>query len=196
MKSKIKKIRIIGFGGIVLALIAVWVLVLSPRTQQPHALDMLKAQAFVTKIGLDKKAKDLNASRIQIPVAEKQILLLTKEFPMVASVPELQAEITATLNRIGISNANILSITVAKPTLNATGDSAEMSIGINVAGSYNQISQFIGSLYNLTRGITIDTVSLASSGIVKGNASYLLTLQARTFLLQPAPAAPRNLPKQ
>ena len=194
MKAKIRKTRIIGFGLIGIAVIAAWLLVLGPRAQKPSSLDMQKVQAFAQKATLDKKVLTLIAAKNQIPAAEQQIALLAQKFPKEAGVIELQSEITAMVNKAGISTANILSITVAKPTLNATGDSADMNVSVSISGNYSQLSQFVNSLYNIKRGIAIESVSLSSNTTTtKGSSSYVLNLSAKTFLLQPVTAIPPKL---
>ena len=155
---------------------------------------MQKVQAFAQKATLDKKVLTLIAAKNQIPAAEQQIALLAQKFPKEAGVIELQSEITAMVNKAGISTANILSITVAKPTLNATGDSADMNVSVSISGNYSQLSQFVNSLYNIKRGIAIESVSLSSNTTTtKGSSSYVLNLSAKTFLLQPVTAIPPKL---
>lgn len=196
MKSKIRKTRILGFGGIALTVIIIWLMVLSPRASKPAALDLLKTQAYAQKVTLEKQAIALNSARSQIPAAEKRLKALSLEFPKAADATGFEAEINSLANKVGISSGNIMAVTLSQPTLEASGDSADIAVSISISGTYAQLSQFVNSLYNATRGIAITSVAFsANSTATNKTNSYLLSLSGTTYLLQQVAAVPPTLLK-
>ncbi len=188
MKAKIRKTQILGVLFNLIVGIALWILVVSPRLEQPALLETQIAQAIASKQSLDSQVDTIIASQKDLSTAQLQINALAERFPSEGNAPEFQDQITEAITKAGISAVNIKTISLGKAAVGATEvQSADMSVEIAVSGSYSQLTALLGNLYGIKRALAIDSISLAGNAGGDPNTAFELRVSGRTFLFPAIP---------
>ena len=114
-------------------------------------------QTFLTK---KKEAINLAAYQKQLEDIEKQFGALLKQLPGKAEMDALLTDI----NQAGLGRG--LQFELFKPALGETRRDfyAELPITIKITGSYHDIGAFASDVSKLSRIVTLNNVSLATSG--------------------------------
>lgn len=196
MKSKIRNTRIFGIALLLIGSVAIWILVLNPRLHQPTLFNTQKDQAIAKKKSLDNQVLAIVASKKDLASAQQKIDLISQRFPSAANATEFQDEVTAAITKTGISLSNIQGIALGKATVSTTDTtSANMSVDINVSGSYDQLAAVVDNLYSIKRALSIDSVSIAGTANAGSTTTgaYTLRVSGQTFLFSAIPPIPAGL---
>lgn len=175
--TPVRKTTIIGSVILLVALVAAWMFVLSPRSDAIAAANAEVDQAEQSNQALRAQIVSLHQREAELPELQKVSTALDRRFPPSAEQAKLFKMITAAGAAAGIAPQFITGVLVEAPTGVASAGSAQLpgvaapisqiaqqKITINVTATESQIRQLMANLEKLPRAFAVDTLSLSKSG--------------------------------
>ncbi|MBA3742105.1 hypothetical protein [Sporichthya sp.] len=167
-----RKTTLIGTAILLVALVAAWMLVLSPRSDAVAAVNAEVTAAEEANQALRVQIEALRARQAQLPELREVSKALDRRFPPTAEQAKLFKMITAAAAQAGIAPQHLASMTMDPPAaVGAAGTSAQLpgvsapigqiaaqKLTINVSGTPSQIRAFVGNLEKLPRAFAVNTI--------------------------------------
>lgn len=192
-----RRTGLIGVLALVLALLAAWLLVLSPRSE---AIAEVSGQTTVAAAANDALRGQITARRAQqdaLPQERKVADALAERFPASAEQAKLFRMITAAAAQAGIAPQSLTNLTVNPPTGGTAGGPASaqlpgisqtggqiaaQQVSMDVEGSAGEIRALVGNLEKLPRAFALTALSVTdrsggSGKVGKGGQSVSITGQ-------------------
>jgi Tfp pilus assembly protein PilO len=171
--TPVRKTTLIGSLVLLLALVAAWMFVLSPRSDAIAKVNDEKAVAAQTNQSLRSKIQTLREREQQLPELRVVSKALDRRFPPSAEQAKLFKMLTAAAAAAGIAPQYLTGVTVDPPAAVDSGRSAQLpgvaapisqiaaqKVTINVSGSPSEVRAFVKNLENLPRAFAVDTIQL------------------------------------
>lgn len=175
--TPVRKTILIGTAALLLALIAAWMFVLSPRSDAIAAVNTETATAEQANNALRSQIQTLKMREAQLPELREVSGALDNRFPPTAEQAKLFKMITAAAAASGIAPQHLTSLTVDPPASTTSGGSAQLPgvgapistiasqrLTINVSGTPSQVREFVGNLEKLPRAFMVTTIGLTKQG--------------------------------
>ncbi len=172
--TAVHKNAIAGSVILLVALLAAWMFVLSPRSDAIAATNEEVAVAEQRNQSLRNQIQTLKLREEQLPALRETSKALDRRFPPTAEQAKLFKMITAAAAEAGIAPQHLTSMQMDPPAAVGTGSSAQLpgvaapiasiagqKLTINVSGSPTQIRAFVANLEKLPRAFAVSTISLA-----------------------------------
>ncbi len=172
--TPVRKTTLIGSLILLVALIAAWMFVLSPRSDAIAAVNEQTASAAQTNQSLRSQIASLQARQAELPQLREISKALDRRFPPTAEQAKLFKMITAAAAAAGIAPQHLASMQMDPPAAVGgagsaqlpgvaapTGEIAAQKLTINVSGTPREIRQFVRNLEKLPRAFAVTTISLS-----------------------------------
>ena len=172
--TPVHKTTLIGSLILLVALVAAWMLVLSPRGDAIAAVNEDVSAAEATNQGLRGQIASLRAREAQLPELRAVSKALDRRFPTTAEQAKLFRMITAAAAEVGIAPQHLTSMQMDAPEAVGGATSAQLpgvaaptsqiaghKLTINVSGTPRQIRGFVRNLEKLPRAFAVTAVSLS-----------------------------------
>ena len=205
-----RNILILGILVLVLLAVAYYFLLFSPLRQEDLARYNERMQKEQQLAQLEQQAAELENVRRNAPEIERQILEYSKRIPEQAEIPTLVVQIEQVAEGAGVTQ---LLITPEAPTAPpGGGDFSVVPLTMSFEGNYENMTDFLLRLRNLSRLVTINELTYeevepeggettaGETTTADAGADDLLTVEviAETYVqpagggvpTTPAPAAP------
>lgn len=199
------KVRLAAIGGIVAVLLLAvisWVTVLSGRMARAGELQAEAAQVELANLTLVKRERDIQALAAQAPELAAQAQELFARMPQTAELPIVLQQISDAAVAAGIKPADIQLLNAAIPqSLSAQGPAgqsaqaaaaasavgvqlATMGLDITVAGSQENLLDFIDRLQSLDRALLLNSTAIAVNPAEARKDIRTLTAHGTLFVLE------------
>lgn len=168
-----RKTTLIGSLILLIALVAAWMFVLSPRSDAVSKVNEEVTAAEGANQSLRSQIQSLRAREQQLPELREVAKALDRRFPTTAEQAKLFRMITAAAAEAGIAPQHLASMTMEPPTSVAAASSAQLpgvaapaveiagqKLTINVSGTPTQIRSFVRNLEKLPRAFAVNLISL------------------------------------
>lgn len=168
-----RKTTLIGSLILLVALVAAWMLVLSPRSDAVSKVNGEVTAAEGVNQSLRSQIQSLRAREEQLPELREVAKALDRRFPTTAEQAKLFRMITAAAAEAGIAPQHLASMTMEPPTSVAAASSAQLpgvampaveiagqKLTINVSGAPAQIRSFVRNLEKLPRAFAVNLISV------------------------------------
>lgn len=199
-----RKTTLIGTAILLVALVAAWMLVLSPRSDAIAKVNEEMTVAESANQALRSQIAMLRSRQEQLPAIRAVSDALDRRFPPTAQQPKLFKMITAAAAEAGIAPQYLTSLAVDPPAaMAASGDSAQLpgvgaasgiasqKLTMNVSGTPAQIRQFVGNLEKLPRAFAVTgigftqqpTAAVPSESSSPSPLAQLVTITGDMFVM-------------
>jgi Tfp pilus assembly protein PilO len=168
-----RKTTLIGSAILLIALVAAWMFVLSPRSDAVSKVNEQVTTAQGTNQSLRSQIQSLRAREQQLPELREVAKALDRRFPTTAEQAKLFRMITAAAAEAGIAPQHLTSMTMEAPTSVAAGSSAQLpgvagpavdiasqKLTINVSGTPGEIRSFVRNLEKLPRAFAVNLINV------------------------------------
>ncbi len=195
--TPVRKTTLIGTAILLVALVAAWMIVLSPRSDAVAKANEEVTAAEQANQALRGQIESLRVRQQQLPALREVSKSLDRRFPPTAEQAKLFRMITAAAAEAGIAPQYLTSMTMGAPTAVGGGTSAQLPgvaapisqiasqlLTVNVSGTPGQIREFVGNLEKLPRAFAVNAISLAQSASTQApseNASVAPDAQTVTI---------------
>jgi Tfp pilus assembly protein PilO len=172
--TPVRKATVIGSVLLLLALVAAWMFVLSPRSDAIAAVNDQVGTAEHSNQALRGQIQALRSREEQLPELRKVASSLDRRFPPTAEQAKLFKMITAAAAAAGIAPQYLTSLTVDPPAAVGSADSAQLpgvaspvsqiasqKLTINISGTSAQVRGFVANLEKLPRAFEVNAISLS-----------------------------------
>jgi len=189
-----RSISLLAPGGAIAVCILILFFIVWPKFTQILQLKTENQQLIERAEKLDVKAGklavlDKNELDTQLGIAE-QILPSDKGvFSLVTQVERTAAVSGALLNRVELAPGSINKSQSAKAPSSQGAATAEtevtpkMQLRISLSGDYKSVLQFLNTIFSISRVVTINDLSLSSSGISGQSAQVRVSLTIDAYWL-------------
>ncbi len=134
---------------------------------------------------LDEKIKNLKSLQEQYILLGKDLSVVTIAIPQIPTVPRLTAQLQAVAlnNHMIIKRLQVFQVELANASLNKTSQKNSDYIGsfafaLDIEGSSSDITNFLSSLTNFERIVTIDTFVITKN---TGENNNKLSLRGKSY---------------
>lgn len=175
-----RKTTLIGSLILLVALVAAWMFVLSPRSDAIAAVNEETAAAEASNQALRGQIASLKARQAQLPELREISKALDRRFPTTAEQAKLLRMITAAAAEAGIAPQHLTGMQMDAPAPVGGATSAQLpgvaapisqiagqKLTINVSGSPSQIRQFVRNLEKLPRAFAVSTISVSQQAVAQ-----------------------------
>jgi Tfp pilus assembly protein PilO len=170
---------IAGAAGVVLAVLMIVFLVLPKLSQVSDAKKRLEA-ARAQQSTLESELRALEDAKNAAPAAQRTIDNVNQAIPPTADLPSL---ILLLQNAATGSGIDLLTITPATPTFDATTGLSTISVSVSATGTYFALTEYLYKIETLPRAAKVLSITLSpgdTSGGVTGQLSMAATLDMFT----------------
>ncbi len=207
--TPVRKTTAIGVVVLLVALLAAWMLVLSPRSDAIAKVNTEIDTAAAANQALRAQIAQRRALEAELPELRKVSTALDRRFPPTAEQAKLFKMITAAAAAAGIAPQYLTNLTMNPPTTTATGsgasaqlpgvgtavgDIASQTVTMNVGGTPAQIREMLANLEMLPRAFAVTSVSLTTQSptapaagstapVVSGAPEQLVTITGDMFVM-------------
>jgi Tfp pilus assembly protein PilO len=171
--NAVRKTTIIGAVVLLVALVAAWMFVLSPRSDAIAKANDEVATAQQSNQALRAQIATLHSRQEQLPELRKVSQALDRRFPPSAEQAKLYKMITSAAAAAGIAPQFVTGVIVDPPAAVGSASSAQLpgvampmgqiagqKVTINTTASPSQVRAFVANLEKLPRAFAVDTISL------------------------------------
>ncbi|HUR72967.1 MAG TPA: type 4a pilus biogenesis protein PilO [Sporichthya sp.] len=171
-----RKTAAVGTVVLLVALIAAWMLVLSPRSDAVANVNDQVTAAEQSNQTLRNQIATLQARKDQLPELREVSKALDRRFPPTAEQAKLFKMLTAAAAEAGIAPQYLTNLTVAAPAAVGSASSAQLpgvsapitqiasqQLTLNVSGTPRQIRAFVVNLEKLPRAFAVNAISVSQS---------------------------------
>ena len=151
---------IAGAIALVVAILAVFILVLPKMNDVSEAQDQLHA-AEDRETTLEAELHSLQDAQQQAPQTEQEIGAIDAAVPPTADLPELFTLLQAAADQ---SAVDFFSFTPGTPVANTTSGYSTIASQITVIGGYFAIDEFLFQLETLQRAAKVTTLAITPGG--------------------------------
>lgn len=196
MPEFIKRFRLplIVAGGLVVFAIVIWLALISPQSNKLSSLHTKQQQLQAQKTQLAAQIATLRRDKANIASNCAQLNKALGEVPGTPSVDSFLQQVTALAVSSGDPNTPSIAVTQAPAAgagaaggVSAPGVSS-ISVTLNLAGTYGQMSQFLKGLDSFPRLFTVSNITVAGGPIASGGSpinpatsGYTLTLTGSVY---------------
>jgi Tfp pilus assembly protein PilO len=179
--TPVRKTTMIGTLALLVALVAAWMLVLSPRSDAITAANEKVTGAQQANQALRTQIMTLHQRQDELPALRKTSAALDRRFPPTAEQAKLFKMITSAGAAAGIAPQFIQGVLVEAPTAIGSTQSAQLpgvaspigqiaaqKVTINVQAPERQMRAFVKNLENLPRAFAVETISLTKQAANAG----------------------------
>lgn len=193
--SPARRTTLIGSAILLIALIAAWMFVLSPRGDAIAAVNDQVTAAEASNQGLRNQITSLRARQQQLPEMRAISKALDRRFPTTAEQAKLFRMITAAAAEAGIAPQRLTGMQMDAPAaVGATSAQlpgvaapitqiAAQKLTLNVSGTPSQIRHFVSNLETLPRAFAVSTVSVQQPAAQEPTESMSTAPDAQTVTL-------------
>ena len=195
--TPVRKTTLIGAAILLVAMVAAWMFVLSPRSDAIARVNEEVTAAESANQSLRDQIDSLRAREQQLPELRTVSAALDRRFPPTAQQAKLFRMINAAAAAAGIAPQYLTSMTMGAPAAADGGSSAQLpgvavpvgqiaaqKLTINVSGSPTEIRDLMRNLEKLPRAFAVSAITLsqqASSTVPSENASVAPDAQTVTI---------------
>jgi len=195
--TPVRKTTLFGSLILLVALVAAWMFVLSPRGDAIAAVNEEVAAVEVSNQALRGQITSLRAREAELPALREVSKALDRRFPTTAEQAKLFRMITAAAAQAGIAPQHLTSMQMDPPAAVGGATSAQLpgvaapisqiagqKLTINVSGTPSQIRNFVRNLEKLPRAFAVNTISLNQQSAAQApteSASTALDAQTVTI---------------
>lgn len=206
--TPVRKTTAIGVVVLLVALLAAWMLVLSPRSDAIAKVDTETDTAAASNQALRAQITQRRSLEAQLPELRKVSTALDRRFPPTAEQAKLFKMISAAAAAAGIAPQYVTNLTMNPPTATDTGSGASaqlpgvgapigaiasQTVTMNVGGSPAQVRKMLANLEMLPRAFAVTLVSLSTQGpaaaagttapVVSGASTQIATITGDMFVM-------------
>lgn len=176
-----------GIAAAVVALLAIFFLVLPKRGQVAEVKDQL-ASAQQLEEQLQLQVAQLEEDKAAAPQATKEIREIDTLIPPTVDQEGMLLLLSSAADRSG---CDFLNVAPSVPVPSADGTYSLITTAISVTGTYFQIEEFLFNLETLPRATKVTTLSLAAAG---GATSELALQISADFYTTDISSGPGSIP--
>jgi type II secretory pathway pseudopilin PulG len=192
---------------VVLALVAGWLLLVSPKRAEADSLQAQAAQQQQQNAALQSQIAQLKAQQAQLPAKQAELATIRQQIPQTPAMPALVRSLASIANGTGVLVKSVIPSTPGEPTTTGTTQTATtvkgpdgsvlevISVTMEVDGTYYNVERFLSRLESLKRAflvtgftLTVGTDSAAVNAptsavpAVGQSPTLKATINARVFM--------------
>jgi Tfp pilus assembly protein PilO len=135
------------------------------------------------KTQLDQKVAALATAQVEYSLVQNDIPLVDSAIPNSHKLDELlkQIESTAGVVQIPISSIQVDTVALKTKTPPKSDELIAIPLSVNLEASYEQLSSFLNLIANLSRIITIETITFSQSDTQSQVSQVGLTIQMNAY---------------
>lgn len=158
---------------VVLALVAGWLLLVSPKRAEADSLQAQAAQQQQANAALQSQIAQLKAQEAQLPAKQAELATIRQQIPQTPAMPALVRSLASIANGTGVLVKSVIPSTPGEPTTAGTTQSTAtvkgpdgsvlqvISVTMEVDGTYYNVERFLSRLESLKRAFLVTGFSLA-----------------------------------
>lgn len=137
------------------------------------------------KTKLDQKAAALATAQIEYSLVQNDVFLIELAIPSSHSLDLLlkQIESTASIIQIPINSIQADSVSLKTKKAPRSNELIPIPLSINIVASYEQLSSFLDLISNMSRIVTVETITFSQNETQTQESQIGLTLQMNAYFL-------------
>lgn len=209
--EKMRQWSLLTVLGVVGVLVAGWFLLVSP--QRSHAKD-LKAQVTTQQAStnsLEAQVQQLKQQQKDEPAQQRKLMKIATQIPDNPALPALIRTLSSAAHDAGVTLVSLApappaAVTVAAPAVATpttgaaatavTSSLAQISLTVQVVGSYFNVESFFRSVEHLDRAMLVTGFTIAPGSVSSGTSTNTSTGASTGGSTDAATAAPGTLNAQ
>src|SRR5690349_21447874 len=158
---------------VVLALVAGWLLLVSPKRAEADSLQAQAAQQQQANAALQSQIAQLKAQEAQLPAKQAELATIRQQIPQTPAMPALVRSLASMADGTGVVVKSVIPSTPGAPTIAGTTTAASavvkgpdgsvlqvISVTMEVDGSYYNVERFLSRLESLKRAVLVTGFTL------------------------------------
>ncbi|MFB3737408.1 MAG: type 4a pilus biogenesis protein PilO [Candidatus Velamenicoccus archaeovorus] len=155
---------IAGVAFVLIAILAVFFLVLPKRSQVSETQDQLD-QAVQQQSTLEATLRSLQEAQAEAPQTRKELKAIEQQIPPLADLPGMIRLLSGAADQAAV---DFLTVSPGTPTLDAGGAFSAITTSVSVTGTYFSLEEFLYRLETLPRAAKVTNVSVSPGGGTTG----------------------------
>jgi Tfp pilus assembly protein PilO len=151
---------IAGVVFVVLAILAVFFLVLPKRSQVSDTQDQLD-QARAQQTTLEATLRSLQEAQAEAPQTKKELKAIEQQIPSTADLPGMVRLLSGAADQAAV---DFLTVSPGTPSLDASGSFSAIQTSVSVTGTYFSLEEFLYRLETLPRAAKVTNVTVSPGG--------------------------------
>jgi Tfp pilus assembly protein PilO len=158
---------------VVLALVAGWLLLVSPKRAEADSLQAQAAQQQQQNAALQSQIAQLKAQEAQLPAKQAELATIRQQIPQTPAMPALVRALSSIADGTGVLVKSVIPTTPGAPMTTGTTQTAVtvkgpdgsvlevISVTMEVDGTYYNVERFLSRLESLKRAFLVTGFTLA-----------------------------------